>query len=144
MPFNGNVFRLNLFFVAIFAIFYYLCNHPNKSRLAGRALSIHRIKSDNKPRRSSRHLDRVGCTHTTTGVSCQPESKHCVHQYNDVREFTRFRRFAKVSAIDVGARVVHSRSGINSRGFCKANQSQSIKFSASTTFSLSISVSLSV
>ncbi len=35
----------------------------------------------------------------------------------------RFLTFAKVSAIDVRARVVHSRSGINSRGFCKENQS---------------------
>jgi hypothetical protein len=42
----------------------------------------------------------------------------------DMREFIRFHRLAKVSAIDVGARVVHSRSSINTRGFRKANQSQ--------------------
>ena len=48
------------------------------------------------------------------------------HQHTDMREFTRIHRFAKVSAIDVGARVVHSRSSINTRGFCKTNQSQSV------------------
>ena len=54
------------------------------------------------------------------------------HKHTDMREFTRFRRLAKISAIDVGARVVHSRSSINTRGFCKANQSQ---FSCIPTYS---------
>ncbi len=59
-----------------------------------------------------------------------------------MREFTRFHRLAKVSAIDVGARVVHSRSSINTRGFCKANQSQ-LNFFASA-YSLSLSLSLCI
>jgi hypothetical protein len=41
-----------------------------------------------------------------------------------MREFTRFDRLAKISAIDAEARVVHSRSNINTRGSCKVLQSQ--------------------
>ena len=63
------------------------------------------------------------------------------HKHTDMREFTRFRRLAKISAIDVGARVVHSRSSINTRGFCKANQSQ-LFFTSAYTHSLSLSFSL--
>ena len=59
------------------------------------------------------------------------------HKHTDMREFTRFHRLAKVSAIDIGARVVHSRSGINTRGFCKANQSQ-LFFTSVCTLSLSL------
>jgi len=55
----------------------------------------------------------------------------------DMREFIRFHRLAKVSTIDVGARVVHSRSGINTRGFCKANQSQ-LFFTSAYTHTLSL------
>jgi hypothetical protein len=55
-----------------------------------------------------------------------------------MREFTGFHRLAKVSVIDVGARVVHSRPSINTRGFWKANQSQ-LSF---VLCSLSISLSL--
>ena len=62
-------------------------------------------------------------------------------RYADMREFTRFHRLAKVSAIDVGARVVHSRSSINTRGFCKANQSQ-LFFTSAYTLSLSLSLTL--
>ncbi len=55
-----------------------------------------------------------------------------------MREFTRFHRLAKVSAIEVGARVVHSRSSINTRGFYKANQSQ-LFFTSAYTLSHSLS-----
>ena len=57
-----------------------------------------------------------------------------------VNRTQRFLMFAKVSAIDVGARVVHSRSGINSRSFCMESQS---KFSSSANHnSLSFHLSL--
>jgi hypothetical protein len=46
------------------------------------------------------------------------------HKHTDMREFTRFDRLAKISAIDAEARVVHSRSSINTRGSCKVLQSQ--------------------
>ena len=59
----------------------------------------------------------------------------------DMREFTRFHRLAKVSAIDIGARVVHSRSGINTRGFCKTDQSQ-LFFTSAYTHTLSLSLTL--
>ena len=59
----------------------------------------------------------------------------------DMREFIRFHRLAKVSAIDVGARVVHSRSSINTRGFCKANRSQ-LFFTSAYTHTLSLSLTL--
>ena len=94
-----------------------------KSRLTGCALTIYRIKSNSKPRGSSRHLDRVGCTQTATSASCQSEVGLLCETWRtaafasidtDVREFTRFRWFPKVSAIDVVAHVDHSRSGINS------------------------------
>ncbi len=41
-----------------------------------------------------------------------------------MREFKRFDRLAKISAIDAEARVVHSRSSINTRGSCKVLESQ--------------------
>ena len=40
------------------------------------------------------------------------------HKHTYMREFTRFHRLAKISAIDIGARVVHLRSSINTRDFC--------------------------
>jgi hypothetical protein len=116
---------------------------------------------------SSRHLIR-GCPYTATGrmpymetgTFCLRESpEHAKRDvYESARRFRmfpkvsaigtvacvnrtlRFLTFAKVSAIDVGARVVHSRSGINSRDFCKESQN---KFSSSANHnSLSLSISL--
>ena len=60
-----------------------------------------------------------------------------------MRDFTRIHRFAKASAIDVRARVVHSRSSINTRDFRKVKQSL-LSFLLVFTLSHSISLSLSV
>ncbi len=57
-----------------------------------------------------------------------------------VREFTRFRRLAKISAIDVGARVNNSRSGINAQSFCIGRQSKSNSSASIYSFSLSLSL----
>ncbi len=56
-----------------------------------------------------------------------------------MREFTRIDRLAKISAIDAEARVVHSRSSINTRGSRKVCQSQlSFVPTNSCVFSLSL------
>ena len=79
----------------------------------------------------SRHTHKVVCT----GVSCQhigamryaarrESARRFRIKHTDMREFTRFDRLAKISAIDAEARVVHSRSSINTRGSCKVLQSQ--------------------
>jgi hypothetical protein len=117
----------------------------------------------------SRHLNR-GCPYTATdkmpymetGNFCLRESPAYAKRdvYESARRFRmfpkfsaigtvacvnrmlRFLTFAKVSVIDVGARVNNSRSGINSRDFCKESRVSSALL-PTTALSLSLSLNLS-